>query len=1124
MSTLPETAKQIFLEAVERIAPSDWPAFLDGACRTNPELRVQVEDLLKAHQQPDSLFDVPPTEDARRISVPLGECIGKYKLLQKIGEGGFGVVYMAEQTRPVRRNVALKIIKPGMDSKEVIARFEAERQALAMMDHPNIAKVLDGGETESGHPYFVMELVKGIPLTKFCDENKLDTRSRLSLFKDVCNAIQHAHQKGVIHRDIKPSNVMVTLHDGKPVPKVIDFGVSKAISQQLTTKTLFTQYGQMVGTPQYMSPEQAEMSGLDIDTRSDIYSLGVLLYELLTGTTPLDPERLRQTAYAELQKMIREDEPPRPSRRLSTLGEQTAKIAANRSTSLKVLSSTLQGELDWIVMKALDKDRNRRYDTAKGFALDIEHYLANEPVSACPPSTAYMVRKAIRRHRQSFAVASGLLLTLLLGLVVALWQWNKADMQEKLADKQRAIAIAAEKTASQERDIALQSQHDLEIRTQKQTLSMAFDAINSGNTSLCLDLLSRCADLKEGAATNPAWRFLNERCREQLGSVTSLDNPMVCAAFDPMGDYLFIGLKTGDIGVYDAGSNKRLPWKVNTDSLDDSTVFWDLVVSEDGQWLAAATGIGDDGGQVLIWELDRSDGALTGVPAATLKHEFPVRCVDFQRGGKRLCSIDSNGHLKLWGLLSFQELQHQQTPFRTRCVARFSPGNKDHIFAYGWEERSVKAYSSETLEELSNFDYDGRLQHSTFAPDGSSIAITGYAGTQIWDISNGLQNLTKKLSWRRGTHCEFSENGELLAVCDTDHKSIWVFECDSGRILERFHCGELDGPPMNIQFQQHGLIWISGSSVRRFEFSMRPIETAKNWYAPFALSNFSPVVAFPTPSNDVGLWNVVSGDIQVMTNGNQEAAVKSIALSTSGKQVAVSRMKTENNLQIAIEIWNTVNGKPTSFSIDSNELWVLAFSPIDEGLLLSTCGRGGVQLSNLRSGSTATIQDATPEGKSIIAAQFSPDGKYVVVGGGTWGQGNVSTAQCWQVDAAGSTKISHIINTQNNYSSIFSSDGKTIGFIDLRKDKLELYDLITRQMLYSKSLSASRIMSCDFAPNDQSLVVTSPSGALVFVDSSNLEPIGTYRVDRQLRHVKFLDGYDRIIASTMDGTILNWKY
>src|SRR3954454_14246271 len=406
--------KTIFSEALVRQGGPERAAYLDEACRGDAGLRAQVETLLSDHERigrflgtatgaipsagqgPEALgvgdITRAETPDTRGPAGPRpgaegpGATIGPYKLRQQIGEGGMGTVYMAEQTRPVRRKVALKVIKAGMDSRQVVARFEAERQALAMMDHVNIARVLDAGATESGQPYFVMELVHGVPITSYCDDNHLTPRQRLELFVPVCQAIQHAHQKGIIHRDIKPSNVLVTLYDGKAVPKVIDFGVAKATDQRLTERTLFTQYGAMVGTLEYMSPEQAELSALGVDTRSDIFSLGVLLYELLTGSTPLTHERMKDAAYAEVLRLIKEEEPPKPSTRLSDSGKALASISAQRRTEPAKLTKLVRGELDWIVMKCLEKDRNRRYETANGLAHDIENYLHDEPVQACPPS------------------------------------------------------------------------------------------------------------------------------------------------------------------------------------------------------------------------------------------------------------------------------------------------------------------------------------------------------------------------------------------------------------------------------------------------------------------------------------------------------------------------------------------------------------------------------------------------------------------------------------------------------------------------------------------------------------------------------------------------------------------
>jgi len=435
--------------------------FLNGACHGNAALRHRLETLLAAHDAGDSFLEPedrkPDREPVKTIKLDLadapdeavGQTLGRYKLLERVGEGGCGVVYVAEQTEPVRRRVALKVIKLGMDTKQVVARFEAERQALAMMDHPNIAKVLDAGTTDVGRPFFVMELVRGIRITDYCDQASLGTRDRLELFIKVCQAIQHAHQKGIIHRDIKPSNILVTLNNGVSVPKVIDFGIAKAVNNQLLTdKTVYTALQQFIGTPAYMSPEQAQMSSVDVDTRTDIYSLGVLLYEMLTGRTPFDAKELISHGFDAMRKTILEKEPPRPSTRLAMLQrDELTTTAKHRSAEAPKLIRQLSGDLDWIVMKCLEKDRERRYETSDGLAADVQRHLNTEPVMARPPNKLYEFRKTVRRHKFGFAATAAIIVVLAAGVVASSWQAVRATRSERQQKQLRLVAEEAQQRA-----------------------------------------------------------------------------------------------------------------------------------------------------------------------------------------------------------------------------------------------------------------------------------------------------------------------------------------------------------------------------------------------------------------------------------------------------------------------------------------------------------------------------------------------------------------------------------------------------------------------------------------------------------------------------------------------------
>jgi len=539
--------EHLFNTVINIPSGAEQSTFLEHACEGDVDLRSQVESLLKAHSAAGSFLEVAPvdpdaTVDTQAPRAITGTMIGRYKILQELGEGGFGTVYMAEQEAPVRRQVALKVIKLGMDTKHVIARFEAERQALALMDHLNIARVLDAGATETGRPYFVMELVKGITITAYCSKHRLSFRERLELFLPICQAVQHAHQKGIIHRDLKPNNVLVTIQDGKPVPKVIDFGIAKATSQRLTDKTLFTEYRQLLGTPEYMSPDQAEASGMDVDTRTDIYSLGVLLYELLTFSTPLDSTTLRKATFEEIWRIIREVEPQKPSLRVLTLHSNQADSTDQSSAPVDAaaLSRSLRNDLDWIVMKALEKDRTRRYSTAKDLSDDIERYLNFEPVLAGPPSIAYRLRMFVRRHRLSVLAGSLVAAAIMIGLSLAAIGLVQANESREDLKIERDVAREARAEAEAQRALAVASAKE----TQKQ-------AANSEILGGFLEDMLRSTDPNKALGRDLTVRYILDEAAHKLDARILDGQEEVEAAVR-----LTLGETYQALGLYDAAENQ----------------------------------------------------------------------------------------------------------------------------------------------------------------------------------------------------------------------------------------------------------------------------------------------------------------------------------------------------------------------------------------------------------------------------------------------------------------------------------------------------------------------------------------------------------------------------------------
>ncbi len=726
-----------------------------------------------------------------RVTEKPGDKIGRYKLLQKIGEGGCGVVYMAEQEEPVHRPVALKIIKLGMDTRSVIARFEAERQALALMDHPHIARVFDGGATEVGRPYFVMELVRGVPITKYCDEHRLDLHERLELFVQVCQAVQHAHQKGVIHRDLKPSNILVAIHDDKQVPKVIDFGIAKATHQRLTEKTLFTRFNQLIGTPAYMSPEQAGLSSLDVDTRSDIYSLGVLLYELLTGRTPFSKEELLTAGYEEICRIIREKEPPKPSTRLSTLSAaERGTIAAQRKIPPEKLGRLVRGELDWVVMKALEKDRKRRYESATALAQDMDRFLNHEPVSAVSPSLRYRGMKFARRNRVPLTAASLFLLVLITGAVMSTVQAIRANRNAKEAKRQYQIATNATDQATR---FLTQSRHEegkawleradayLKEKNYFYAKLMAgraigFDGFGRASQSVAFQtnfpilLQSQSAEFR--AAERVLKREPDYPLLWQSPIQRHLEGYITAIRFSRDGKNLVTissqSWSNEVFKVWDVSSGRLL-------SRHELGGFGFIHVSEaavapNGKAVATVRGS-------VMSLVDLASGKETKVFKG---HSDQIRAVAFSPDARKLASSSLDETLRIWDLASGRQISELKISLAKAFEMEFSVdgnvliGNCSDGFVRGWsltEEKEI--FSVRTTEA----DDPGHRHLFSLSADGRQLVLVkrNLEQAAVWELPSQIELWRPEGEWKgEWTHfVGFSPRDAYLAIANGGQIKLW---------------------------------------------------------------------------------------------------------------------------------------------------------------------------------------------------------------------------------------------------------------------------------------------------------------------------------------------------------------
>jgi WD40 repeat protein/serine/threonine protein kinase len=1046
-------AEELFHDALAR-PPAERPGFLAAACAGDEALQQRIEALLHAHENPGSFLAEQPLSPTATLDEPASErpgaVIGPYKVMEQIGEGGMGLVFVAEQQQPVRRKVALKLIKPGMDSQQVVARFEAERQALALMDHPNIARVLDGGATGSGRPYFVMELVKGMPITDFCDENQVPIRERLELFIHVCQAVQHAHQKGIIHRDIKPSNVLVMSQDGTPLVKVIDFGVSKAVGQQLTDKAIYTQIAQLVGTPLYMSPEQAGQSGLDLDTRSDIYSLGVLLYEILTGMTPFDKERLKEQGCDELRRIIREEEPPKPSTRISTLGQAASTISKERQSDPKRLRQLLRRELDWIVMQALEKDRNCRYETAAAFAADVQRYLCDEPVLACPPSAGYRLRKFVRRNQRALATVGllgGLLVAAVLSLAVSYVRTREALEHETQAREDLGLALEREKESRYVQGTALAGRE-----------------LAAGNVGRAEELLNECPEHLRGWE----WHFLK---RQRYGNAPPLQHQatVIRVAFSPDGRHIASVCMDGTFAVRDAQTGRVLHTFERQMVLDRGALVRGLVYSPDGRYLALAR----HDGIIRVWD------ATSGQSLHTFEdHQGPAWHVVFSPDSRMLASCGLDRRVCLWDVAGGKTLRvWSEHPAAVKAVA-FCPDGRSVLAAC--DDGTVKVWDRGTGQETFSFrgqtlahPYDawfspdarrlawscldgvikvwdtttGRLQidqqsytHQcravVFSPDGKRIALAGFDGTlRLLDAVTGREMLTIFAHPSLIADAVFSRDGNQIASASYDHTvRIW----DATPLRDDFD------PPYCVTLRGHEQL-VSGvafSPDGRWLASSSWDSTVKVWQtsAPGAPEEFTPRY----------------------TLRGHRAHVSGVAFSSDSRTLA------SGSWDKTVKLWNLQAAEGESLAKPrtiptAQQVTGIALSP--DGKLLAVGQTTGIALYDPATG--AEVPPFKPTRAPVPAVAFSPDSRLLVSAGAS-----DPAIKVW--DLAGKEpafEIRHL--SQPNASVAVSPDGTLIASPSSDQaagvPTVKVWDARTREPLHTLKGHSGYVWKVAFSPDGRYL-------------------------------------------------------
>ena len=1113
-------------QAAARLSGAERAIFLNGACHGDPALRQRLDALLAAPRQlnppsaPEQVAPLPTLKIEIADEPPdeaVGQTLGHYKLLEKVGEGGCGVVYVAEQTEPVRRRVALKVIKLGMDTKQVVARFEAERQALAMMDHPNIAKVLDAGTTDVGRPYFVMELVRGIRITDYCDQNNLSTKERLDLFIKVCQAIQHAHQKGIIHRDIKPSNILVTLHDGVPVPKVIDFGIAKATEGRLTDATVYTQLHQFIGTPAYMSPEQAEMSGLDIDTRSDIYSLGVLLYELLAGSTPFDANELMSQGIDAMRKTIREKEPPRPSTRFATLkGEELTTTAKRRSADKSKLMHQLKGDLDWIVMKCLEKDRTRRYETANGLAADLKRHLNNEPVVARPPSRLYEFQKTVRRHKFGFAAAAALVTVLAVCVLISTWQAARAThaKREALAAEAQATTQREKAEASEQKALAAQA-NETKQRKQAEAEELAArqrayaSDMNVAQQALAGSNLGRAQDLLNRQRPQPGqkdlrgweWRYLWQQTRsDALFTLCRKSTEINSLALSPDGHWLAVGVRHRDgLSVWDLRTRQELVRLAKNEKLVRAAF------SPTEPLLAFASSNPSPSGQ------DRFALRLWNAATRQMVAELPLAsdCIGlaFAKDGRTLVTstFGTDGQMTLWRMPEGTKLaSHPAEQSSVNPGTGFAATADLSLAAYGLPNGRIGVMDLRNGKELwaavASREY---ILSLAFSPDGKILASgAGFAEPDIrlWDVATGkaIGHLEGHGSWVGSL--VFWPDGKRLASSSADQTiRIWDIASQKcldvlrGQLQEVWRLALLPDDKTLVSGAKDGTVCFWDTSVTR-SHQLRialPAENVVSWtFLPDSQS-----ILVVDKQGQVAQW--AGADFQQKAPWLEMGTnVFSSCLSQDGRFLAccwtngiiqvwdlAQRVMLHQFTNTAGKVWGCnflADGKKlVTYSLSGNLLheWDLttgremqswqapaAFNPAaltpDERTFMAVGYGGDIVCRSLADSSNLKVDLDALE---AVSAGFSADGKLFAVAS------DLGYARVW--DTATWRQVATLGGFLNGAHSVnFSPDGKRLAIASDGKEAVKLWDTDSWQDVFTLEAQGTGFQGAWFSPDGNAIV------------------------------------------------------